>query len=149
MPKTVYVHYTSPTAVECCVVANSKARAAKALATTAPTLAARGKIYNSPEQVPEALHQGMALACERPDRVIVCMDGTWKPLSGDPANTLMDDRQRALKGVRNAAIGDSPMEIHSVTCDPETWAQFLGLGGSKWFRKTVRTAYKRASTKKE
>jgi len=149
MAKTVYVHFTSPTEVECCVVATSKARAAKALATTAPTLTARGKIYNSPEQVPEALHQAMALACERPDRVIVCKDGTWKPLSGDPANTLIDDRQRALKGVRNAAIGDSPMEVHSITCDAETWSQFLVLGGSKWFRNAVQVAHKRASAKKE
>lgn len=148
MAKTIYVHYKSPTEVECCVVAASKARAAKALATTAPTLASRGKIYNSPEQVPDELHQPMAMACERQERVVVCVDGTWKLLSGDPANTLIDSRQRALKGVRNAAIGNSPMDIHSITCDAETWSNFLTLGGSKWFRKTVQAAHKRASQKK-
>lgn len=147
--KTLYVHYTAPTEVECCVVASSVSRAAKALATTPYTLEARSKIYRSPDQVPENLHPAMAMALERPERVIVLKNDSWKPLTGDPASTLLSSRQLSLQGSRNAQIGDSPMEVHSITCDAQTWAHFLELGGSKWFRTTVQAAYKRRPAKPE
>jgi hypothetical protein len=141
--KTLYVHFTSLTGVECCLVASSISAAARALATYSATLKARSKIYKSPEQVPEHLHQAMAMANERPEKVIILENGSWKPLSGDPANKLLDSRQLALRGTSNAQIGASKMEIHSITCDADTWAKCLELGGSKWFRETVKTAHKR------
>lgn len=139
---TLYIHYTSPTDVQCCLVANTAASAAKALVTTPTTLTARGKIYRSPEQVPEELHPAMALAVEQPGRIIVLKDDAWKPLSGDPASVLLSPRQRALRGKRNAQIGDEAMQIRSVTCDDQTWSQFLALGGSKWFREVVKKSFK-------
>ncbi|MBF6615537.1 MAG: hypothetical protein ITG07_02305 [Candidimonas sp.] len=141
--KTLYVYYTSPTDVQCCVIANSASQAAKILATTPTTLKVRGKVYSSAEQVPEKLHAAMAMALEQPDRVIVFKDGTWKPLSGDPANVLMSHRQRALRGTSNAQIGEEPMQIRSLTCDERTWTEFLELGGSKWFREIVKSSYKK------
>ncbi|MCF6783364.1 hypothetical protein [Stutzerimonas stutzeri] len=140
--KTLYIHYTSPTDVRCCVTASSASQAAKLLATTPTTLKLRGKVYSNAEQVPEELHPAMALAVEHPERVIAFRDGTWKPLSGDPANVLLSSRQRALRGTSNAQIGSEPMQIRSLTCDDQTWAEFLELGGSKWFRETVKRSYK-------
>jgi len=145
--KTVYVHYTSPTDIECCVVAPSVSRAAKALATTPYTLEARGKVYRSTDQVPEKLHVAMALALERPERVVVREDDTWKALVGDPANSLLSAKQLSLRGTQNARIGDAPMEIHSVTCEAQTWYEFLELGGSKWFRQIVKAEYKKRAAK--
>ena len=137
----LYIHYTAPTGVECCLIAPSALSAAKALATRPATLKSRGKVYRSPEQVPEHLHAAMAMAQERPERVIVITETGCKPLAGNPSATLLSPRQLALQGSRNAQIGDSPMSIHSLSCDDETWAQFLELGGSKWFRAAVAKAY--------
>ncbi|MBA1280290.1 hypothetical protein [Stutzerimonas stutzeri] len=129
-------------------MANSVSRAAKVLATTPSTLEARGKIFRSADQVPDELHPAMAMAVERAERVIVLKDGTWRPLTGDPATCLVSARQRAQQGSRNAQIGETRMEIHSVTCDAETWAHFLELGGSKWLRSAVKAAHKASGRRK-
>lgn len=146
--KSLYVHYTSHTDIECCLVASSVSQAAKALATYSATLKSRSKIYRNADQVPEELHQAMAMAVERPGKVIILENGSWKPLSGDPANKLLDSRQLALRGTSNARIGDTKMEIHSITCDDKTWAKCLELGGSKWFREAVNAAHKRLEKKR-
>ena len=145
--KALYIHYTSLTGIECCVVAGSISAAARALATYSATLKSRSKVYKTPEQVPEHLHQAMAMANERPEKVIILENGSWKPLSGDPANKLLDSRQLALRGTANAQIGANKMEVHSVTCDADTWAKCLELGGSKWFREAVKSAHKRLKKK--
>ncbi|MDH0959099.1 hypothetical protein EGJ86_19230 [Pseudomonas sp. o96-267] len=139
--KVLYIHYNA-NGVECCIVASSINQAAKAFGTYHQTIKSRSKVYSSPDQVPSELHQAMSIAVEQPGQIVHLEDGRWKRFSGN-TDRLQSAKQLSMRGTKNAQIGEGKMNIRSVTCDDDTWSDFLALGGSKWFRKAVKAARKR------
>lgn len=148
-PKMPLFFYQAPAGIECCVCAKSHNQAAKALCTTGNTLKARGQTFNSPSDASPSIAKGLKLAAKLPGTIYV-RDGEqaeWKQLEGDPAAVLLTDKQRRMKTLNNALISAEPMKQRSITCDDETWAKFLELGGSNWFRKTVKATHARQGKK--
>lgn len=141
--------FSAPVGVECCVCAPSATQAAKALCTTGNTLSARGQKYLSLSDALPGIRPGLKKAAEHPGMVFIRQPGAtaWEALIGDPTKVLLTDRQRHLKTMSNAQIGGSPMKQRALTCDDETWAVFLELGGSSWFRSTVRAAHAKKAKK--
>jgi len=148
-PAQPLFHYTAPVGIECCVCAPNATQAAKALHTTGNTLAARGKKYMSVSEALPGIRAGLVKASEQPGTIFIRQAGAadWEELSGDPGLILLTDRQRNLKTKSNAQIGEKPMKQRTLTCDDETWAAFLELGGSRWFRSAVRKAARAGKSK--
>lgn len=142
-PSMPLFFFDAPVGVECCVCAPNATQAAKALCTTGNTLAARGKKYMSLNDALPSVRPGLKEAAEHPGIVFIRQHGAtdWEALTGDPTLVLLTDRQRHLKTLSNAQIGGSPMKQRALSCDDDTWAKFLELGGSSWFRSTVKAAH--------
>ncbi|MDU4254530.1 hypothetical protein [Pseudomonas sp.] len=138
-------HFPAPVGIECCISATNATQAAKALCTTGVTLAARGQKYADPADALPGIRKGLKMALAHPGRVFIreSESSDWRELAGNPEDVLLTDRQRHLKTMNNAQIGGERMKQRSLTCDDETWAMFLELGGSRWFRTTVEAAHKK------
>lgn len=135
--------YDAPTGIRCCVQAQTQNKAAKIIGTTPITLSRRGKKVLDVSTESKTDRAGLKLAAENPGTIVILQNGAWTLLTESPEKVLMSDYQRLGKSLKNALIDQEPMSTHTIRTTDESWARFLEIGGSKWFRAAVDEEFKR------